>query len=143
MSGEGNVKRIFVCSPYRGATQGEMLENCKRADDACLYVVRQGHAPFAPHLFYPRFLEDTGAEREEGLGCGEAWLAVCDEMWVFGKTISSGMRREMERAEKLGKPVIQHVGPQWEPSKPFRCSECGCAGLGMHYDGCSRKKDGV
>jgi len=109
------MKLIFVCSPFRGADQAEMVANIQRAVEACLYVVRQGHAPFAPHLFYPRFLSDTGAEREEGIACGEAWLERCDEMWVIGSRISAGMRHEMDRAETLGKPVIQLVGPQWEP----------------------------
>lgn len=108
------MKRVFVCSPFRGADQSEIQNNCTRAERACLYVVRQGHAPFAPHLFYPRFLDDVGVGRNSGIACGLAWLEVCDEVWVFGSKISAGMQMEIEWAKVLGKPVVRLLGPEWE-----------------------------
>ena len=62
------MKRIFVCSPFRGATEHARAANHDVAERACHYVIAQGHAPFAPHLFYPRFLRDADTlERECGM----------------------------------------------------------------------------
>ena len=30
------------------------------------------------------------------------WLGKCEEIWVFGDTVSAGMEREITRAEKRG-----------------------------------------
>ena len=99
------MKRIFVCSPFAGDTRQNVLV----AQRLCLKVVAAGHAPFAPHLLYPGFMNDAvPAHREAGIACGLAYLETCDEVWSYiGGGISSGMRREIELAEKLGKPVIR------------------------------------
>ncbi|MCH3999970.1 MAG: hypothetical protein LKE66_10735 [Lachnospiraceae bacterium] len=36
-----------------------------------------------------------------------ALLKRCDELWAFGDEISSGMKREMKEAEKLGIAVLR------------------------------------
>lgn len=33
------------------------------------------------------------------------FLSRCDELWIFGKTVSSGMQAEIDHATKLGKRV--------------------------------------
>ena len=40
---------------------------------------------------------------------GLALLALCDEVWIFTENgeISSGMKREIEEARRLGIPVRQ------------------------------------
>ena len=66
----------------------------------------KGYAPFAPHLLYPRFLDDNEPdERALGMAAGKAWLAVCDELWQWGATISAGMAEEIALAHELGIPV--------------------------------------
>ena len=40
---------------------------------------------------------------------GLTWLEQCDELWVIGRRISEGMKREIARAEELGIPVAYFV----------------------------------
>ena len=98
------MKRIFVCSPYAGDVEFNELV----AETLCHQVVKMGHAPFAPHLLYPRFLDDqNNAEREIGIRTGHTFLEVCHEVWVYtGNGISPGMQCEIDYARKIGKPVM-------------------------------------
>lgn len=92
------MKRIFVCSPFRGNVE----HNLALADAACRLVLDHGHAPFAPHILYPRILDDTDPEqRADGIRAGLAWLAVSDEVWVFGEP-TGGMQQEIAAAERIG-----------------------------------------
>lgn len=93
------MKRIFICSRYAGDT----ARNEAVAERLCRKAVEAGHAPFAPHLLYPRFLDDRRREeRDRGIACGLAFMEACDEVWVY-----VGMRRETARALELGKPVVE------------------------------------
>ena len=59
-----------------------------------------------PHLLYPQFMDDgSPAERELALFMGIVLLTKCEQVWVFGSVISSGMRAEIEKAEKKNIPV--------------------------------------
>lgn len=99
------MKRIFLCSRYAG----DRAENAAVAERLCRKVVEAGHAPFAPHLLYPHFVDDgEPSERELGIACGLAFMEVCDEVWVYtAEGISSGMGREVDEAFRLGKPVVE------------------------------------
>ncbi|WP_337833210.1 DUF7768 domain-containing protein [Desulfoscipio gibsoniae] len=33
------------------------------------------------------------------------WLGKCDELWVFGSNISSGMSKEISKAKERGIPI--------------------------------------
>jgi hypothetical protein len=94
-------KRVFVASPFKGASLGERVDNYQRAVGYCRDVVDAGHAPFAPHVLYPFLLdEDTPEERAAGIACGMAFLAVCDELWAW--STSPGVEAEVAAAERLG-----------------------------------------
>lgn len=100
------MKRIFICSPYRGDIQA----NTARALELCRFVLRAGHAPFAPHLFYPQMLDDGDQEqRAAGIAAGMAWLDACDAVLRAGP-ISEGMYHELKHAERVGKRVITGIG---------------------------------
>ncbi len=99
------MKLIYVASPYAG----DIENNVAFAKSACEYVMEQGHAFFAPHLYYTQFLDDSKpAQREIGLEMGIETLKRCDELWLFGDTISHGMRKELEFAKKQNIPTF-HV----------------------------------
>ena len=102
------MKRIYVCSRYAGDT----ANNVAVAERLCRKLVEAGQAPFAPHLLYPRFLDDRDlSEREIGIACGLTFMQVCDEVWVYsGNGLSGGMRRELDHAIRLGKPVVEIKG---------------------------------
>jgi hypothetical protein len=54
--------------------------------------------PAAPHLIFPQFQNDGDeAERALGLWFARILLTKCDELWVFGETISPGMARRSQR----------------------------------------------
>lgn len=93
---------VYICSPYTG----DVEENTRRARDYCRFAVHQLCIPLAPHLLFPQFLNDGDAqERELGLFMGTVLLTKCVEVWVFGGTISSGMEREIAKAEARCMPV--------------------------------------
>lgn len=96
------MKLIYVASPYAG----DVEKNIAFAKRACRYVMEQGHAFFAPHLLYPQILDDTDPEeRKAGMKFGIRILEICDELWVCGDRISTGMEMEIELAKQLGIPI--------------------------------------
>ena len=96
------MKRIFVASPYAGDVEA----NVALARRLCMEVVQAGHAPFAPHLLYPQFLDDgQRLEREVGLRAGLTFLASCDEVWCWSR-VTSGLSVEIQAAQRLGIPVL-------------------------------------
>ena len=90
---------VFICSPFAG----DIENNVKAARRYCRFAVETGFIPFAPHLLFPQFLDDTDPkERELGLFFGFALMSKGAEVWVFGETVSVGMAKEIEKAEKRG-----------------------------------------
>ena len=97
------MKKIFICSPYRGNVE----ENIRKAKEYSRSCCKQGMIPLTPHLYFTQFLDDENEEeRELGIQMGLELLAECSEVWVFGNP-SSGMKKEISFAKKLGIPVIQ------------------------------------
>ena len=80
-------------------------------------AVAQGHAPFAPHLLFTRFLDDGDpSARETGLACGMAFLEACDEVWVYaGLGVSEGMKTEVARARELALPIVVMLDLKADP----------------------------
>lgn len=93
------MKRVFICSPYRGDT----ARNTDIARALCHQAIRMGFAPFAPHLLYPQFLdEQNAAERKAGMAAGMKFLATCEQLWVWKQLgVTEGMLEEMNLAEHL------------------------------------------
>ena len=101
-TGSGRKPLVYVCSPYAGNVE----QNVKDAVRYCRHVIRRGCIPYAPHLLFPRLLnDDDPAERRLGLDFGLAMLYRCDELWVFGSRVSSGMKGEIDRALSLRRTV--------------------------------------
>ena len=93
---------VYVASPFAGDTDF----NVSRAQDFCRFAVSKGCIPIAPHLHYPQFMDDGDKEqRELGLFFALVLLGKCDELWVFGDRISTGMASEIAKAKKLGIPL--------------------------------------
>ena len=116
MNTNTKLKKIFVCSPFRGLGSTEEAEkkdyrsNIVLAKWVCRYITGKGYIPYCPHLYFPRFLIDSDPdEREIGMLMGQTWLAQCDEVWVIGRRISEGMAREIARAEECGIPVKRYL----------------------------------
>ena len=68
--------------------------------------VRHKEHPFAPHLYFPQFLDDSDIEqRKADIGAGIVLLAECDELWAFGDKLTAGMRLELKVADGLSIPM--------------------------------------
>lgn len=95
-------KLVYITSPYAGDVEA----NVAFAKAACRYAIEQGCTPIAVHLLYPQLLNDAvPEEREAGIRMGLRVLEACDELWLCGEQLSSGMRAELNAAAQLGIPV--------------------------------------
>lgn len=105
-----HMKRIFLCSPLRGA----YVANVQMARDLARLATRAGVAVYAPHLLYPQFLNDqVTTDREAGIQSGLAFLPACHELWVYdAHGVSEGMSAEIAHAQELGIPV-RYMPPCW------------------------------
>lgn len=98
----GFMPLVYICSPYAGDVEHH-LQNARRY---CAFAVRQKALPIAPHLFFPQFMgEETAETRELALHMGLILLAHCKEVWYFGDRISSGMKKELNRARWRSIPI--------------------------------------
>lgn len=97
------MKKVYICSPLKSFTARRTEQNRKRALVYCRFAYEQGCNPFAPHTIYPQFLDESKPkERADGMRMGQEWMWAMQEMWVFGETISEGMKEEIELAKLLG-----------------------------------------
>ncbi|WP_206812135.1 DUF7768 domain-containing protein [Paradesulfitobacterium ferrireducens] len=93
---------VYIASPFAG----DLERNTERARGYCRFAVSQKVIPLAPHLLYPQFMdEEDKQQREQGIRFALILLDKCDELWVFGNTISEGMSREIAKAKNKGKPI--------------------------------------
>ena len=103
---------VYICSLLspEGSTGTEIWlsleENINRAKKACRFAIAKGCVPYAPHLYFTQFLSEA-KERELGLSLGLKWLAQCNEVWIIGNKITTGMQAEIHKARKLGIPIKQ------------------------------------
>lgn len=136
-------KLVYICSPYAGDVQN----NVEFAKAACRYAMEQNCTPVAVHLLYPQFLDDNDpAQREAGLRMGHRVLEACDELWLCGSRISTGMAMELKEAQKLGISVREISAEQiqggFSMSKKYGVwamrsagSVCGAAQSWCKHDG--------
>ena len=97
------MRLVYISSPLRG----DVERNIQRARDYCAYAASCGVIPLAPHTIFTQYLDDEQPEqREQGLRMGRDLMWRCDDLWVVGSTISSGMREEIELAKKLYMPIF-------------------------------------
>ncbi|MBN2795121.1 MAG: DUF4406 domain-containing protein [Clostridia bacterium] len=99
------MKKIFVCSPYRG----DVEKNTKRAAQVARILCECGYMPVVPHLYFPNYLrEEDQHERIRGIELGIELMKECDKIWLLGPEITSGMEYELEAAKELKIPVVMY-----------------------------------
>ena len=91
---------VYVCSPY----SGDVKRNTANARIYSRFAVAKNTIPFAPHLLLPQYISE---EHERGLAMfmNKVFLGKCDELWVFGNSITLGISEEIEQAEKMRKKI--------------------------------------
>lgn len=93
---------VYVASAY----SGDITTNIEKAKQYCRFSLEQGQIPLAPHLMFPLFMNDAdSSERELAIFMDVILLGKCDELWVFGDSISEGMAVEIEVAKKRRQPI--------------------------------------
>ena len=91
------MRKVYVCAPLGGNVES----NLKKVRTYTEYALRCGTAPVVPH-FYALCLDDNvPKDREIGLAAGMSLLWLCDEVWVFGDTVTEGMRAELKFCKNL------------------------------------------
>lgn len=91
---------IFICSPFAG----DEAKNIVNARKYSRYAFDSGYLPITPHLLFPQYLDER-TERREGIHMGIVLMGKCEEVWVFGNQMTSGMVRELEKEKLWRKPI--------------------------------------
>jgi hypothetical protein len=92
--------RVYTCHRFAADRVGAM-RSLRRV---CRQLIDEGCLPVCPQLFLPMFL-DEGTERDVALRLCQEMIKDCDEVRVYGREITPGMRIEISFAETLGLPV--------------------------------------
>ncbi len=88
---------VYICSPF----SGKVKKNKRKARRYCRFALEQHTIPFAPHLLFPQFMDDSSLEeRQLAMFMNIIMLGHCEELWVFGERISAGMKQEIRKAER-------------------------------------------
>ena len=90
--------KVYIASKYAG----DIVKNTAAAIQYARFAIESKRIPVVSHLLYPQILDDSDPEqRELGLLFGQAPLALCAEVWVFGTDYSPGMQAEIEKIADL------------------------------------------
>lgn len=90
---------IYICSRYRADTREQLQMNIEMAKHTCQMIAAAGAIPIAPHLYFPRFMDDNlPDERYFGMGAGKRLMDLCVTFHVVtvDGVISEGMQEEIK-----------------------------------------------
>ena len=91
------MKKVYLCAPL----SVDVTANLEKIRQYCRYALLCGTAPVVPH-FYAECLDDNDPkDREIGLAAGLSLLWFCDELWLFGDTVTDGMKNELQFCKNL------------------------------------------
>ncbi len=101
-------KLVYICAPLRGDVIGSIEFARQKAQE----VFQSGSIPVCPHITLPSNADPAcsvqdEAAREMGLQLVES----CQQLNVYGSTITEGMRAEIHRAQERGIPVVYEQEP--------------------------------
>lgn len=92
------IKKIYICAHL----QGDVENKLRKVKRYAKYALLCGTAPVVPQ-FYSFCL--IPKEREIGLSAGLSLLWFCDEMWIFGDTVTAEMENERSFCQNLNIPI--------------------------------------
>ncbi|MFC1662917.1 DUF4406 domain-containing protein [Patescibacteria group bacterium] len=98
-------KLVYISHPI----SGNVKKNVEEVLRICQKIHSKDIIPFAPYLVSLQYLDDNVVrDRELGIDATLETLrrGMVDELWVYGATISAGMKEEIIIANKKGIPVI-------------------------------------
>ena len=92
---------IYICSPY----SGNIEQNIKKAARYAEFAYKSGCIPVTPHLLFNFLSDDEPGERRIALHMDIVLMGKCQEVWVFGDKISTGMEAEISEAKQRRQTV--------------------------------------
>jgi hypothetical protein len=106
------VIHAYICHPLNAPTREGMEQNRRNAAKWVAWAARHGVAPMAMWIVLSGEWEETPENRELGLQIDESQVELCQEIWLCGGRISSGMQREIDKAIASGVKVVDltHLG---------------------------------
>ncbi len=100
IGGRARMPRVYTCHRFSSDRAGA-ADSLRRI---CREIVQEGCIPICPQLLLPAFIhEDT--ERDLAMRLCQEMLRGCDEVRVYGRELTPGMRIEVSFAELLNIPV--------------------------------------
>lgn len=108
LMGFNQIRSAFVGSPYSADSDEKRKEYDDYLKDCVLFCIRRHIAPFAPHGFFTKFLNDKDPdERANGINCGIRIGEKLDAAIFFiDYGISKGMADEIKRSISINQTVI-------------------------------------
>lgn len=121
---------VLVESPFAGRhvvvasrfAVRDAEENLRYAHALCRHLALDGLAPYASHLFFTQFLDDTiPSERKIGIDAGLEWGAKAERTIVgVDRGISRGMVYGIQAARAAGRPItwysLDSYANSWLPN---------------------------
>lgn len=102
---------VYVAHPLSAPTREGIEANRKNAARWVAFLARNFHiAPECSWVVLTGELEETPENRERGLEIDLALVDRCDELWMVGGRVSSGMLLESQHAHYEGKLVVDLTG---------------------------------
>ena len=112
-----------------------MALNRDRAADWCAWIATTFHvATVADWIVLSSKLVETPENRAFGLECDKALIERCDELWMVGPRVSSGMTIEAQHARLYGLPVYDLTGMEMNFTAAARALETQGRRLGCGTD---------
>lgn len=128
------MRVVYIAHRLSAPTAEDMAVNRMRAAEWCAWVSTTFHvATVADWIILSRYLPETSEYRAWGLKCDKALVERCDELWMVGPGVSSGMSIEAQHARQHLLPVYDLTGLPRERAVVERalaeqgwCLGCGC-----------------
>lgn len=112
------MKVVYVAHPVGAPTPEGVAQNLARARRWLRWILRHYEVAVVADWSYCELLDDHNpADRAFGLACDEATVKRCDEIWLVGGVVSSGMRHERDTAAMAGVRVVDLTFLGAEPPK--------------------------
>lgn len=110
-------KMIFVAHPMSGDVEG----NTKKVIDICRSLHSEEFIPVFPSLLWREYLKGDGKKKLIRAVTLEYFKrGFIDELWLYGPTLTDGMKYEIQLAIKYNIPVIaKTIGTQHELGEYF------------------------
>ncbi len=111
------IKRVYIAHRLNADTREGIEANRARASRWVAWAARQGVSPCATWIVLTGQWDETEENRALGLKLDCAELATCDEIWLCGDGLSTGMGIESTHGASVGVPSVEKYTDDGEPPR--------------------------